>query len=455
MLSRPKGMAPARRLRWTLASLMLAAPALLPAKIDLVTLPAREQTQLTVYNSQDLTLVRETRTLSFSKGMNQIQFSWANTLIDPTSLSIDLKNAPGLVLQDAIYPANTRDLIVWNIEAEDDEPATVEIRYFCSGLSWNADYIVKADATETSLSLQQFTTIRNNSGEDFNNAVTRVVVGEVNLVELIERLAREGVQLEQKDFEVFFSREIVAQEAEMPRAMMMDAMAAAPAAARSKAREIIKKAVSEYHLFAVEGEVDITNGWGRELPNPIVREIPFDLSYEIDPNKFGNQAVKFYKFKNDTDHELGTDPLPDGTYYVYADDGREGLRFEGSTNHKYIPVGDDVELNLGSDGMVLYDTRTMASSRRNFDFSSGGDSVRGWDETSTIELEISNARDRAVPIKLTHYFDGDWTINSSSRDGYEKVDNRTVRWEFDLPAATTETITLEVLVRHGTNASTN
>lgn len=456
MLSRPKGMAPARRLRWIVASLMLAAPALLPAKIDLVTLPAREQTQLTVYNSQDLTLVRETRTLSFSKGMNQIQFSWANTLIDPTSLSIDLKNAPGLVLQDAIYPANTRDLIVWNIEAEDDEPATVEIRYFCSGLSWSADYVAKANAAETSLSLQQFTTIRNNSGEDFNNAVTRVVVGEVNLVELIERLAREGVRLEPKNFEAYFGREIVAREAEMPRAaMMMDAVGAPSLVGRARVREIVKKAVSEYHLFAVEGEVDIINGWGRELPNPTVREIPFDLSYEIDPNKFGNQAVKFYKFRNDTDHELGTAPLPDGTYYVYADDGRQGLRFEGTTNHKYIPVGDEVELNLGSDGMVLYETRTMASRRMNFDFSSNGDTVRGWDEVSTIELEISNARDRSVPIKLTHYFDGDWTINSTTRDGYEKVDNRTVRWEFDLPAATTETIKLEVLVRQGTNARTN
>ena len=47
--------------------------------------PRRADTvQLTIYNSEDLTLVRETRTVTFKKGVNPLQFSWANTLIDPT-----------------------------------------------------------------------------------------------------------------------------------------------------------------------------------------------------------------------------------------------------------------------------------------------------------------------------------------------------------------------------------
>lgn len=451
MLSRVKGKALRRLAMWSLAPIALWAPHAAFAKIDLVTLPQRDQTQLTVYNSQDLTLVRETRTLSFSKGSNEIQFSWANTLIDPTSLSIDLKNAPGLVLNDAIYPANTRDLIVWNIEAEDDAAATVEIRYFCSGLSWQADYVVKANNEETSLAVQQFTTVRNNSGEDFDKAVTRVVVGEVNLVELIAELATAGINVEKKEFEAFFAKEMVADRAEAPAAMAMDSLGFAGGVGRQKAREIIKKAVSEYRLFAVEGEVDLQNGWGTELPNPAVKEIPFDLSYEIDPNKYGTQAVKLYKFKNDTDHELGKDPLPEGTYYVYADDGREGLRFEGTTSHKYIPVGDDVELNLGSDGLVLYENRTLSSRRTNFVFNNDGN-VDGYDEITVYELAVTNSRDRAVPLKLTHYLEGDWKIENSSRDGYETIDKQTIRWEFELPANSKETIKLEVLVRNGVNA---
>ena len=42
------------------------------AKMDLVTLPARDAVQLTIYNSADLTMVRETRFLTFRKGLNKL-----------------------------------------------------------------------------------------------------------------------------------------------------------------------------------------------------------------------------------------------------------------------------------------------------------------------------------------------------------------------------------------------
>src|SRR5271169_5333165 len=56
--------------------------------IDLSTVPRRNTVQLTIYNSEDLTLVRETRKVSFKPGANPLQFSWANTLIDPTSVEL-------------------------------------------------------------------------------------------------------------------------------------------------------------------------------------------------------------------------------------------------------------------------------------------------------------------------------------------------------------------------------
>ena len=58
------------------------------SNVDLSTVPSRDSVQLTIYNSEDLTLVRETRAVSFKKGVNPLQFSWANTLIDPTSVRL-------------------------------------------------------------------------------------------------------------------------------------------------------------------------------------------------------------------------------------------------------------------------------------------------------------------------------------------------------------------------------
>ncbi len=61
------------------------------AKVDLVTLPSRDTVQLTIYNSADMTLVRESRALTLKDGKNRLQFSWAYILIDPTSLEMIAK----------------------------------------------------------------------------------------------------------------------------------------------------------------------------------------------------------------------------------------------------------------------------------------------------------------------------------------------------------------------------
>ena len=68
--------------------LVSAATPAIARNVDLTTVPKRDSVQLTIYNSEDLTLVRETRTVTFKKGINPLQFSWANTLIDPTSVEL-------------------------------------------------------------------------------------------------------------------------------------------------------------------------------------------------------------------------------------------------------------------------------------------------------------------------------------------------------------------------------
>src|SRR5512146_451681 len=84
--------------------LSFAVPAL-AKNIDLSTVPARDTIQLTIYNAEDLTLVRETRHIAFRKGVNPLQFSWANTLIDPTSVQLRFpKAADKLDLLDTTYP---------------------------------------------------------------------------------------------------------------------------------------------------------------------------------------------------------------------------------------------------------------------------------------------------------------------------------------------------------------
>ena len=67
-----------------------------------------------------------------------------------------------------------------------------EIRYFTSGINWAADYVAEANKAEKLMTLAGNVRVNNNSGEDYENAQIRLVVGVIRLVEEIPQLARQG-----------------------------------------------------------------------------------------------------------------------------------------------------------------------------------------------------------------------------------------------------------------------
>ena len=176
---------------WLTLIVVVVTAELALAAVDLVTLPTREGTQLTIYNSEDITMVREHRLLTVKEGVNRIQFSWANTLIDPTSIEFRILDKQDKVdLVDTTFPAGRNDALQWNIKSQMAGKIPVEIRYFTSGITWAADYVGIANEDETKLNLTGYVRVFNNSGELYDNAQTRLVVGTINLVEKIADLAR-------------------------------------------------------------------------------------------------------------------------------------------------------------------------------------------------------------------------------------------------------------------------
>ena len=119
----------------------VALPNAFARNVDLSTVPKRDGVELTIYNSEDLTLVRETRAVTFKKGVNPLQFSWANTLIDPSSVQMRfLSNAEKLEVLDTTFPHDKPQMLYWNVQSDMDGEASIEITYFTSGITWSADY---------------------------------------------------------------------------------------------------------------------------------------------------------------------------------------------------------------------------------------------------------------------------------------------------------------------------
>src|SRR5215207_1029603 len=150
-----------------LALLLVAcgfAPRASAKNVDLSTVPDRKTVALTIYNSEDLTLVRETRTVTFKKGHNPLQFSWANTLIDPSSVELSfLKSADKLQVLDTTFPHDKPQMLTWNVQSEFDGEATIQITYFTSGITWSADYVAVANSNESTLDVEGFVRVTNNS----------------------------------------------------------------------------------------------------------------------------------------------------------------------------------------------------------------------------------------------------------------------------------------------------
>src|SRR4051812_33289193 len=162
----------------TIVALLVLTGAALGRNVDLSTVPKRATVQLTIYNSEDLTLVRETRKVTFKKGVNPLQFSWANTLIDPTSVEMRFLSDPDkLDVLDTTFPHDKPQMLYWNVQSEFDGEATIEITYFTSGITWSADYLCFANKDESTLAMDGFVRVFNRSGEEYEDAQVRLIVG--------------------------------------------------------------------------------------------------------------------------------------------------------------------------------------------------------------------------------------------------------------------------------------
>ena len=334
---------------WSLVICLALCLAATAENIDLSTVPARETVQLTIYNSEDITLVRETRVVTFKKGANPLQFSWAGTLIDPTSVELKfLTQADKLDVLDTTFPHDKPQMLYWNVQSEIDGAATIQITYFTSGITWTADYIAIAEAEEKNLSFEGFVRVFNNSGEEYENAQVRLVVGTINLVEKIAQLAQiplqEVVRLEAAKYEELKKN---ATHRFMQRAGGMGAPLGD--ADDAKQKEITKEGLSEYFIYSIEGTETIPTGWSKRLRSLEAGKVPVRIQYRYRPVEYGDQLVRMYLLTNDEKSQLGTSPLPDGVVRVFRHNGRDGLSYVTQQSIKYIPIGDKIELNLGPD----------------------------------------------------------------------------------------------------------
>jgi hypothetical protein len=457
-----------------LFSLLLSLAAM-ARNVDLATVPARNTVQLTIYNSEDLTLVRESRVVTFKPGVNPLQFSWANTLIDPTSVELKFRELKaGLEVLDTTFPHDKPQTLYWNVQSDANREAVIEISYFTSGISWAADYLAIASPDEKALRLESYVRVNNQSGEDYENAQVRLVVGTINLVEKIAELAKVPVgrlnELDKKKYREM--RQEVARRVMAPAAPM-SALAgemAADSAEMGAPKEIVKEGLSEYFIYTIEGTETVPNGWAKKLRSFEADKIPMAVEYRYRPREYGEQLVRLYILRNDTASGLGSTPLPDGMLRVFRANGREGLSYRTAQPLKYVPIGDRIELNLGADPAVVFELIKRRAYRDNLWFQIKGGNlyrklgdeamklelnsqVAGWDEHMIYRQKIRNYRDQPIAVQIRREFPGDVVFRGQMNPILH--DFQTVQLTADIPAGGKADLDYEIISRQGYNQKQN
>jgi len=413
--------------------------------VDLVTLPKRNTVQLTIYNSEDITLVKETRYVTLKKGRNKLQFSWANTLIDATSVEFrPLEHAEEVEVADTVFPGQKPQHLIWNIESQFEGQVKVEVSYFTSGLTWTMDYVSICDPAEESIRFRGYVRVFNNSGEEYENAEVRLIVGTINLVEKIADLARrQGIPVP-KDEEGLRRRAV--------RELMAKAEGAAVRPPRpSKPKQIVKEGLSEYFMFSIEGTETIRNGWSKRMQAVKADEVKFDIVYRMRSYQYGGRPARFFIWVNDDEHKLGESPLPNGRVRIFRDNRREGLSFLGEQQIRYVPIKAKIEVNLGPDDLVVYETRQMSVERLNFHFHGMGrrEIVDGWDEKAHWIDTVRNYRTKPITFELRRQWPGD--VDNESEVKTTLFDYHTIETNFAVPARGKKQYPCTIIVHHGTN----
>jgi len=423
------------------------------AKVDLVTLPSRDTVQLTIYNSADMTLVRESRALTLKEGKNSLQFSWVNTLIDPTSLEMLPKaDADKIDIAELVYPPRARNLGLWNIESGVSGKVPVEITYLTSGLSWRAFYMGTLAEDEETMRLQCYVRVTNNSGEDYENAQTRLIVGTVHILDEIAELARRQYPYGRPGEPVSVPEMPVPARGPVDRLRTRALFEAKSEELAYKPKEIRKEGLSEYFLYTIEGTETIPTGWSKRLLSFDVDEVPVVNLYKYEEERYGQNVVRFLSFKNDEEHKLGQTPIPGGLLKVYRTAGDQGhLSYTGQSSFKYIPVDEDVGLNLGSVADVVVEPTLMDFKADNYRFDNRGN-ISGWDDIYTFRIEARNTRDIAVMIEIRRNFDTPyWNLEKSGDfDKFAKIDMDTVKFTLNLQPRSAKTFQYTIRAYRGT-----
>lgn len=316
-------------------------------------------------------------------------------------------------------PEDLRDqpTLVLHLNAATGGEGLFELSYLTSGLAWKADYVADLSLDGTSMDLNGWVTLTNQSGVAYRKTQVQLVAGEVNLVE----------------------------EEVMPAPPMMSARPMMMADAMPE-----EESLGEYHLYTLPRPTDILNNQTKQVallsaPSvPVTRELlvrgdAYTYQSRTSDGWSKRPVTASLKFVN-KEGSLGI-PLPKGVIRVYAKDKRGNAQFVGEDHIDHTPKNETVELTLG-------ESFDVTARHRQTEFKKlSGTTAYDYLYEVAFELELKNAKDEPIQVKVIETIPGDWRMLQES-EPHTKLSSSLASWVIQVPADGATTLSWRVQVRH-------
>ncbi len=436
---------------------------------------ARKSLDVTAY-TDDLALVRETRTVELPPGVASLEFRDVPAQIEPRSLLVsagkgatfrlleqnyeydllsrdkilekyvgrpvawiqeDGKRVEGRLLGMAAgpvfevggeivfevpgrialpsLPANLRaqPTLVWLVDGGKGGRTDVEASYLTRGVSWSTDYVLELDAKGTTAGLQAWVSLDNHSGSAFENARLLLVAGQINRA---------------------------AQPQPRPERMLMAAAKAA------YAEGVTEQPLYDYHLYTLPGTSTLKDAQTKQVSlfgadgvavqrHYRLLSVPAYFQAGAKGRKTEDQVRVFYTFANRRDNNLGL-PMPAGVFRVYGQAPAGGRQLLGEDRIEHTPEGETIELEVGA----AFDIK---AERTQTDFQRVADNV----SESAFRVTLRNHKTEDVTVEVVERVGGDWRVLESSLPAVKKSATE-LQFSVPVPAGGQTDLTYRVRVSY-------
>ena len=321
---------------------------------------------------------------------------------------------PGRIAYGAIPPnLRERPTLVVQLESAVAGRQAAELSYLSGGLSWRADYVAELAGDESKLDLAGWVTLTNQSGSSYENARLQLVAGDVNRV-------RDEMR---------------------PQAFAAKAMAAAPAA------EMAREQLFEYHLYSLQRPTTLSDNQTKQVALLSAAAVPVRKEYRLAGQDWyyrgthgdlgrKHKVAVFVEFDN-KGGGLGQ-PLPKGIVRVYKKDTSGNALFIGEDRIDHTAKNEVVRLKLG-------DAFDVKAARKQTSFRKLAGSPNAVHE-SAFSIELTNAKDVPVTVKVVEPVPGDWEMIAESQK-HAKGDAHSAVWLVTVPAQGKATLDYTVRMR--------